>query len=154
MTEREEIIERVERSSIPIPESGCLIWLDGTNNRGYGQLGWHGKRYGAHRFIWMAYFGEIPKGYFVCHKCDERSCVNINHLFLGTPKDNTSDMVAKNRAAIGEKHAGAKLTEDAVRAIRKEYASGESQSALGRKYEVSDRTIGNVVRYERWKHVR
>jgi hypothetical protein len=61
---------------IPEPMSGCFLWLDGVSRRGYGQLKYHGRDYGAHRFSWMLHRGDIPAGMCVLHKCDTPSCVN------------------------------------------------------------------------------
>lgn len=87
------IERRVER----VPFSGCWIWVGQTNGV-YGQLYSRGKVVGAHRLSWMAHRGEIPDGLFVCHHCDVPLCVNPDHLFLGTCRDNAADMVRKGRS--------------------------------------------------------
>lgn len=74
----------------------CWIW-DTQQKHGYGQLRAFGKLYRAHRFSYELHFGPIPEGLFVCHKCDNPPCVNPDHLFLGTAKDNIQDMIAKGR---------------------------------------------------------
>jgi hypothetical protein len=77
---------------------GCWIWIKSKDEDGYGNA-WHeGKKIAAHRLSFKLNVGDIPKGMFVCHTCDTPSCINPEHLFLGTPKDNTKDMINKGRA--------------------------------------------------------
>jgi len=78
--------------------TGCIEWK-GHKVKGYGRTTFNGKRILAHRLSWETAFGKIPKGLYVLHKCDNRACTNIGHLFLGTIKENALDMVAKGRSA-------------------------------------------------------
>lgn len=78
-------------------ENGCWIWKGEKTSNGYGYLLLNGKRIGAHRFSYMWHQGKIQKGLFVCHKCDVPSCVNPDHLWLGTQKENIQDAAKKNR---------------------------------------------------------
>lgn len=96
--------------------TGCWVWQAALwNEDGYGTLGikengkW--KRVGAHRFSYEHYKGLIPKGLYVCHTCDNPSCVNPEHLFLGTQTDNMSDCKRKGRrpSFVGEKNPNSKL---------------------------------------------
>jgi len=85
------LAERSERD----PETGCLIWTASRNRSGYGHLFWKGVPQLAHRAAWMARHGPIPTGMYVCHRCDVRPCINPDHLFLGTQKDNMVDKALK-----------------------------------------------------------
>jgi hypothetical protein len=80
-------------------DEGCLIWTAAKNIDGYGRFNYQGKLWMSHRLVWTWINGDIPEGMHVLHKCDTPSCVNIDHLFLGTNDDNIADKVLKNRQA-------------------------------------------------------
>ena len=84
----------------PTP-TGCMEWTKGRRGKGYGVLNVGSARVGAHRYAWELAHGPIPPGMLVCHRCDNPPCVNVEHLFLGTPFDNMRDMTAKGRGNIG-----------------------------------------------------
>lgn len=90
----------IEDRSIPEPNSGCWLWLGslrgGSNVYGYVGLA-AAPHTVAHRLSYEAFKGAIPAGLCVCHRCDQPSCVNPDHLWLGTYRDNTRDMIAKRR---------------------------------------------------------
>lgn len=117
----EEVL--AERIS-PDTETGCFLWTGYKNNVGYGQIEVDGKIWLAHRLSWTVRRGPIPKGLLVLHKCDTPLCVNPEHLFLGTHKDNSADMMQKGRfnarslLAASRKRRIRKLTDDQVREIR------------------------------------
>ena len=89
---------RIEKWSIPEPMTGCWYWIGSIGNSGYGKTRFdHSNDFSAHRISYLAFRGVIPEGMCVLHRCDVRLCVNPSHLFLGTKKDNSRDMVAKGR---------------------------------------------------------
>jgi len=141
--------ERIERFSIPEPTSGCHLWLSTLcRHSGYGQLWWNGRARPAHRLSWISKNGEIPAGLFVCHRCDNRPCVNPDHLFLGTPADNTKDAFTKGRLVTGEKHPNSVLSIEQVRFIR---ASTVPSRVLGKKFNVCHKTVLDIRKGGSWR---
>lgn len=101
---------RFERSYIPEPNSGCWLWLGvPSGNHGYGRIKRGSNTVMAHRASWEKSNGSIPEGLLVLHKCDNPSCVNPDHLFLGTQQDNENDKVSKGRQSRGLAHSLAKV---------------------------------------------
>lgn len=130
----------------------CWEWQGNKDKIGYGKFKYKDNTL-AHRISALLYGIDI-KGKCVCHTCDNPSCVNPKHLFAGTQKDNMRDMVKKNRARQGLAHPKSKLNPTIVKQIRKEYVEGNiSMKALGEKYNISEPTVFQVVRYKTWKHI-
>jgi hypothetical protein len=77
--------------------TACILWAKSRSSKGYGAAYYEGRQIGAHRLAWILAHGPIPPGMNVCHRCDNPPCVNVDHLFLGTPGDNNRDTVAKGR---------------------------------------------------------
>ena len=142
--------DRIEAKVERIPEAGCWIWMGATQVRGYGEILSSNRKLLAHRASYEAFVGPIPKGMYVCHACDNVYCVNPNHLFLGTQKQNMQDMVAKGRSTKGEKNARAKLTEEQVKQIRE---MSESNSFIAKLFHVSTSNIQFIKTKKRWTHV-
>lgn len=137
----------------------CWEWFPNVDKFGYGKFHIHdeeGKRITVrvHRFSWFLKFGPIPDGLCVCHKCDNRKCVNWNHLFLGTLADNNVDRMKKGRGVHGEKQRSAKLKEKDIPVIRKMISEGKNYGVIGKIFGVSDESIGGIARGKYWKHVK
>lgn len=149
MSVHQQAHKRFEEQYITEPNSGCWIWL-GSSTRNYGRFHSGGKSYAAHRFSFAASFGPIPEDLFVCHKCDNPSCVNPDHLFLGTPLENSQDRDRKKRNSRGVDHPCAKLTDEQVLAIR---SSKLSRYELAKMYSMEPTTLGNVLRGKTYKDI-
>lgn len=135
-----------------VDKSGdCWIWTAGRTGNGYGSFSIDGShRIPAHRVAYQLAFGTIPNGLWVLHHCDNRLCVNPNHLFLGTRNDNSVDMVAKGRAARGERNVTARLTREQVREIRAKYDTHLSVRELSREYGVCKSEINYIITKKSW----
>lgn len=108
------------RAKYVVEPSGCWQWTGAATTLGYGKLCYRGRQCLAHRLSYEHHVGPIPTGMLVLHSCDVPGCVNLAHLFLGTPRDNMQDMARKGRQVgpRGERHRSAKLTEEDVRTMR------------------------------------
>src|SRR5271157_2661157 len=134
---------------------GCWIWKNCKTGAGYGQIYLNGRIEYSHRLAWILCVGPIPNGLFVLHSCDNPPCCRPDHLFLGTPKDNSVDAAQKGRLVcpVGAEHVNAKLTDDQVRQARERAAFGESQRAIARSYGVDHTVILDVIQRTAWAHV-
>jgi len=148
-----DIGERFRNKWSLIPDTGCHLWTS-VSIGGYGVIRQKGKWAKAHRLSYELYKGKIPKGKCVCHTCDNPLCVNPDHLFLGTHKDNMQDKVRKGRAFTGNQkgsaNGAAKLTEAVVRSIRGEDGTCK---ALAIKFCTSPMNISLIKRRLAWAHV-
>lgn len=152
---------RFESSYMPEPMSGCWLWLGaGRGSNKYGVIKVEGKPTPAHRYSYEIHRGPIPKGMFVCHRCDIPLCVNPSHLFLGDAQSNSDDKVSKGRQArgemlairqqhlSGEENGNSRLTKIQVEEIR---ASSLPQREIAVEYGVSQALISKIKRKEIWK---
>jgi hypothetical protein len=143
-----------------IKSGGCWNWIGYQNRQGYGDfyirnITRHKKEHQlAHRFSWEIHNGPIPKGLYALHHCDNPSCVNPAHLFLGTKGDNNRDMAAKGRSRNGEKHGWAKITKSIVLSMRDKYKKGgTSYRKLAKEYGVSCYCAYAAITGINWKGV-
>lgn len=124
-------------------ESECWEWQGAkSSSQGHGQLGPSGasrRHHQAHRVAWEFFYGPVPDGMYVCHRCDNPPCCNPAHLFLGTHADNMRDMRDKGRGRRGD------LPASTVRAVRRAAAAGDSYSQISRKCGVSSTTAWNII---------
>ena len=133
---------------------GCWIWSAYKIPSGYGQLWCDGKNRRAHRVSYELHKGDIPEGVCVLHRCDTPSCVNPEHLFLGTHKDNVDDKVSKGRQARGSTNGNSKLTEDDIVIIKRRLAIGESHRSIAIDFNVSSTTITDINTGKIWRILR
>ena len=143
---------RLEKHSKANALTGCIEWFGAKDGCGYGKLFINKKTVSAHRIAYQLAHGPIPVGLWVLHRCDNPGCINPDHLFLGTAKDNSVDRNSKGRNAFqrGEQGPAAKLTEDKVRLIRYDI---RSQEAIASDYGVHQGTISRIKLGKSWSHV-
>lgn len=138
----------------------CWFWMQNKIPRGYGLVGFGSHNMYAHRLAFELHYGINPEGKLVCHTCDNPSCVNPAHLFLGTQVDNIRDCVRKGRhfspdvRFFGERNPMSKLKASDVLEIRARYASGNAtHKSLSEEYGVSPSMVTNIVTRKAWKHL-
>lgn len=140
-----------------INDCGCWEFAGSKVRGGYGRITIGKRKFLAHRVSYGILVGKIPNGMDVLHHCDNPSCINPKHLFLGTDKDNVADCIRKGRQrnAYGEKCHFAKLTANQVREIRKIYKKGKiGCTKIGRIYGMSRSAILLIVKRIKWKHIK
>ena len=119
------LIERFEKKFIRLGPDECWEWLAYRLPGGYGQFCVKiGEMRLSHRVSFVVYRHEIPSGQQVLHRCDNPSCVNPSHLFLGSIKDNMADKISKGRANVsrGSRQHKSKLTEAVILSIRSDFS--------------------------------
>jgi HNH endonuclease len=147
-------IDRFWSKVSKVPDAnGCLNWTASHRN-GYGVFGEYKKVHDAHRLAWKLTHGDMQPGMYVCHRCDNRSCCNVEHLFLGTPMDNMRDKMAKGRQLRGEQNSLSTLTAQDIVTIRALCDwSGFKQMDVAAEYGVSRSLVCGIVNRKRWSHV-
>lgn len=152
------LVERSQR------EGSCRTWIGSKWKKGYGRLQigasnkepiYRGqKHWPVHRLSYLLFRGSIPDGMQVCHSCDNRACINPEHLWLGTNVDNHKDKAKKGRSARGGSHPMAKLNEKQVSDIRLWYKSGKyTRDNLTSIFPVSRSMINKILSNTYWKHL-
>lgn len=138
----------------------CWVWTAGYLSTGYGQFSYEGRSIGAHRASHILFVGPIPNGAHICHACDNRACVNPDHLYAGSHKQNMADMRKRGRAAKGERNGATHLTKEQALCIRSRYVAQYRQYVNGKgglvwasnrreladQFGVSVTTISNIAK--------
>jgi hypothetical protein len=143
---------RFESKYIPEPNSGCWLWMGALLPFGYGVLGagGHTGTIRAHHAAWRIYRGDIPAGMWVLHKCDVPSCVNPDHLFLGTHQDNMRDCRQKGRSTYGDRSGTTRLRNDQAIEI---FRSQEPANDVATRFGVSPMTVFAIRAGRSWSRV-
>jgi hypothetical protein len=153
--------EALASRSMLDPSSGCRVWCR-AKSKGYGRLWWNNKVEYAPRLAWQAWFGCVPPGKSVCHRCDNPPCIEPTHLFVGTQADNMHDCAAKGRTlpqkrrinfTVGENHHSSKLTQDEVLEIIRRRHAGETYVQIATAYNVTRHQVSCICRGLSWCHV-
>lgn len=150
---QQPILDRLLKHSMPVPECGCWIWLGAANAKGYGTFRLDGISLSTHRVSWMEHNQRpIPDGLFVCHRCDIPSCINPDHLFLGTHQINIADALSKGRL----KHAQRRLVipADQLPTIFAHYAACLSVKKTGAHFAFNPATVYAAIKRHRPELIR
>jgi hypothetical protein len=137
----------------------CWLWSGAKDGGGYGMISIGGRMFKTHRLVWEIANGTIPKGLQVCHSCDNPSCCNPDHLFLGTHRDNMQDKVRKGRPnggggwekIRGEGNGSAKLTQSQIDEMRILHSQGISERKLATKFGISKSQAHRIIARQSWK---
>ena len=141
--------ERLERHIERLPESGCWIWMGATLENGYGKVRYAEMKSAlAHRASYSYYKGGLSKDKYVCHTCDIPSCVNPNHLFLGTPTENQQDSKRKGRAI----RATFKLEKSKIYEIKSYLTHGYSQKEIANLFGISQSMVSMINTKKAWSN--
>ena len=145
-------MERFWSKTVKNEKNGCINWIASKNKCGYGQFRIGNKILYANRVSYELSIGGIPKNMEVCHKCDNPACVNPDHLFLGTHKDNMNDASVKKRFPNrkGQNNPSAKLTENDIRDIKILLQTDLSQRKIGLLFSVGQTTISDIKMGKNW----
>ena len=142
-------MKRFEDKCMPEPMSGCWLWIAGFLHNDYGSFFYEGRNQKASRVAWKIYRGPIPEGLCVLHKCDIRSCVNPDHLWLGTVADNNADTRRKGRAVFmpGDYRGHVKVTDKQIDRLRYLRATTDiTLEDLGKQFGLTKGYVGQICR--------
>lgn len=153
--DREDVIQRLLAKRLIDPETQCWIWT-GFTHKGYGRMRVDGPSYRVHRIaamLWLEF--NLDSKLSVCHSCDNPSCFNPEHLWIGTQQENMQDMVIKQRASKlkGSECGNSKLTEEYVQEILVLLAQGLTLKEIGARFNISYTVISDIKLNKIWKHV-
>jgi len=131
----------------------CWLWTGGKSTQGYGVFRYHGPYIYSHRFSYLLKDKEYDQSLCVLHSCDKPSCVNPDHLFLGTQKENMQDKLNKNRQAKGLSISGVLTEEDALSIIDL-YKQGNTQRYISSLFNINQSQVSKIVSGSRWGHLK
>jgi hypothetical protein len=136
-------------------QNGCWEWSGVRWKNGYGRIMVNGKRRKAHRVSFLIHNGFLTKKQLVCHTCDNPCCVNPEHLFLGSVKDNSDDKISKMRHGIGSRNGRSVLSQDQVLMLRSMRVIDviDSLKEIADRLSVSTVSVRNVIKRKTWKHI-
>ncbi len=153
-TLKDRILEKTE-----IKINGCWIWKGAksgspSKNIRYGYINIDGKARRVHRVFYELYYNADIKGKTLMHSCDNPSCINPEHIFVGTPQDNMDDMINKGRDRHPRGEANkSKLNEKDIFEIKEMREQGETFVAIAKEFDISATHARNIVNNKKWKHV-
>lgn len=137
-----------------VDDNGCFIVTShDCGGDGYPDFFREGKKQGIHRFVYKECFGEIPDGFVVRHKCDKRSCINPEHLEIGTHAQNMNDRNERGRTARGKRHGMSLITEETALKIKRMLAEGYSTNQVVEFFGVTRNVVRGIKEKKAWKHV-
>lgn len=149
--------QKLERFSMPEPNSGCWLWLGHTCREGYGRVRFEKETRLAHRVSWIVHRGPLPPGAVLLHKCDNPACINPDHLRPGTQADNIADMVAKGRQNTaprpdqrGTRNGNSRFSADLIRAV---FLSPLSQKRAAKEFGMSQAWVWRIRKAEVWPEI-
>ena len=146
--------DRFNRSVIK-KESGCWDWSGCLYATGYGKITFQTKNWLAHRASYKIHKGDVPSDMLVCHTCDNRKCTNPDHLFIGTHKDNLSDMKNKGRSNRGQKNGRSKLTDEDVGSLKHmNRVRYFEQKELAKHFGINRSLVSMILGEKVWQHVK
>lgn len=141
-------------------DTKCLIWQGSKEPTAfpYGVIAIERKTYRVHRLLYKLTYGEIPRNLYVLHRCDVPSCCNIDHLFTGTSKDNTADMLTKGRSPriglrVGEKNPNSSIDKRLAILILAQYANGERICDIATEHNITKKIVQDLVLGNTWTHL-
>lgn len=143
-----ELLKLIDRTP-----AGCWEWKGPLDRQGRGRVypTSSGRSMVAHRAVWIAARGPIPSGMVLCHRCDNQTCCNPGHIFIGSQKRNMEDARMKGRTNRGAKNGRSLLNAEQVREIRDFLKRGEPAANIALRYGVAEGTIGSIRSGRRWK---
>ena len=151
------LIEKFTARYSPEPNTGCWLWTAKINCNGYGiiSMGRHVGQKLAHRISYELFKEPIPDGLFVLHGCDVRSCVNPDHLRIGTAQENTNDMISRGRKIqlVGTDCDNSIMTEMGVRIAREANLAGFGHRKLAKYFGIGATAMRSILRGRKWRHV-